>query len=704
MFKLLRYFSITSFVAIGVVAALLGMFYRRIAVGNLLELGESNNVALTQSLANDLWLEFAPFVTSVSGLNGDQLRAHPVTSVLRKAVQVHMSGIPVVKIKIYNLAGLTVFSTEEKQIGEDKSTNAGYLSARSGKVASELTHRDTFSAFEQTIENRDLISSYLPIRRIEGGPVEGVFELYYDVTSFLQKIEQTQEIVVIGVVLLLILLYGILFLIVRRADKIIKRQDRERSHYLEEIQRAKETLERRVTERARELSSLYTALTPLAPAESAHEIMDGIIERLIEATGADAALIRLGDKASGDLIQVSQRGYPDYYLKTVAAAPPSGAANWVYTNGEPIIAPDIAAEPRLKGKVQLQVGFRSCALLPLKVRQEVRGIIHLSSRNLGYFNEKQTEHLMAIARQMNIALENRDLFDNLRSSRDELERANRVKDEFLSVMSHELRTPLNVVMGYTAMIKDRLLGDINPQQEAALDKVIRRGNDQLAMIRNILQATAAEAQKIKLDIYELDLGDFLSHLRSTYDVPINKDLVFNWNYLSDLPVIKTDEGKLKQILQNLIDNAVKFTEKGTITISARITEGSGQKAEGSEQKTVGTMREAESSKKTTKSLPTADRLLPSENLPTVDCSLPTGEGRWVELKVADTGVGIPPDALPLIFDKFRQVDSSETRLYGGVGMGLYIVKMFTDLLGGTVEVESEPDKGATFTLLIPCLS
>src|SRR3989338_5740616 len=151
MFKLLRYFSITSLVAIGIVAALLGTFYRRIAVGNLLEHGESNNVALTQSLANDLWVDFAPFVTSVSGLNGDQLRAHPVTSVLRKAVQMHVSGIPVLKTKIYNLSGLTVFSTEEKQIGEDKSSNAGFLSARSGKVASELTHRDTFRSEERRV-------------------------------------------------------------------------------------------------------------------------------------------------------------------------------------------------------------------------------------------------------------------------------------------------------------------------------------------------------------------------------------------------------------------------------------------------------------------------------------------------------------------------------------------------------------------------
>ena len=675
MFKLLRYFSITSFIAIGVVAALLGMFYRRIAVGNLLELGESNNVALTQSLANDLWLEFAPFVTSVSGLNGDQLRAHPVTSVLRKAVQVHMSGIPVVKIKIYNLSGLTVFSTEEKQIGEDKSSNAGFLSARSGKAASELTHRDTFSAFEQTIENRDLISSYLPIRRSEGGPVEGVFELYYDVTTFLQKIKQTQETVVIGVVLLLGFLYGVLFLIVRRADRILKQQDSERRQYLEEIQRAKETLEQRVAERTRELSTLYTALSPLTPSESIHETLDGIIERLTHVTGTDGALIRLEDKASGALILVSQRGYPDYYLKTVAAAPPSGAADWVFKNGEPIIAPDIAAESRLKGKIQLQVGFRSCALLPLKIHQEVRGIIHLSSRKLGYFNEEQRDHLMAIARQMSIALENRDLFDNLKSSRDELEKANKVKDEFLSVMSHELRTPLNVVMGYTAMIKDRLLGDINPQQEAALDKVIRRGNDQLAMINNILQATALETEKVNIDTHEVSLGDFLSNLKAAYESPINKDFTLEWDYPADLPVVKADSAKLKLIMQNLIDNAIKFTGKGSVKVSARITEGSKQKAE--------------SSKQTAGELPTADGLLP------------TGEGRWVELKVADTGVGIPPDALPLIFDKFRQADSSETRLYGGVGMGLYIVKKFTELLKGKVEVETEPGKGSTFIVKIP---
>ena len=424
------------------------------------------------------------------------------------------------------------------------------------------------------------------------------------------------------------------------------------------------------------LSGLYTALTPLTTSESVREMMDGIIERLMEATGADAALIRLKDKEKGGFYWASQRGFPESYLKATASPPPGSALEQVFNSGEPVIASDIASDSRLKGKNQLQVGLRSCAMLPLKVQQEVRGIVHLASRKPGYFDEEQGDHLMAIARQMGIALENKDHFDNLRSSRDELEKSNRVKDEFLSVMSHELRTPLNVVVGYTGMIMDGLLGEVNDKQKEAMEKVINRTNDQLAMVNNILYATIIETEKIKVESHPVVLGDFFKQLSSTYETPLNKQLLFNWDCPSPLAVFHTDSAKLKQILQNLIDNALKFTGKGSVTVSARITEGTKQKAE--------------SSKQTAGKLPTADGLLP------------TGEGRWVELKVADTGVGIPPDALPLIFDKFKQVDSSETRLFGGVGMGLYIVRKFAELLGGTVEVESEAGKGSTFTVTLPC--
>ena len=428
---------------------------------------------------------------------------------------------------------------------------------------------------------------------------------------------------------------------------------------------------RRLERSLAELSSLYTALTPLAPTESVHQMMDGIIERLVQVTGADAALIRLWDETAGSFICASQRGFPDSYLEIafrIPLGPPGSALAHVFETGEPIISSDIAADSRLKGKAQLREGLRSCAFLPLKVRGEVRGIVHLSSRQVGYFSEEQRDHLMAIARQMGITMENRELFDELRASRDKLERANKVKDEFLSVMSHELRTPLNVVMGYSGMIKDGLLGEINPEQQKALDKVISRTRDQLAMISSILQAVQVEAAGVKVQRHEVALKDFLKDLESGYAIPLGKELSLLWDYPADLPALETDGEKLKHVLQNLVNNAIKFTDRGTVTISARYLDGAGA-------------REARDHN-------------PASN----------SRNGFVQFKVTDTGVGIPQDNFSLIFERFHRVDSSETRRHGGVGIGLYIVQKFTEMLSGSVEVESEVGKGSTFTVTIPCQS
>lgn len=243
MFRLVRYFSITSLVAFLIVTVVLALFYRQTAVDDLLVLRESNNVALTQSFANSLWPEFSRFVTTAYTLSPEELPRHPEIARMREAVLAQMAGLSVVKVKVYDLDGLTVFSTEARQIGESKRDNAGYLSAREGVVATELTHRDTFSAFEQTIEDRDVISSYVPIQPDgPGGPVEGVFEVYDDVTSLLQRIEQTQRNVIIGVVVVLAVLYGVLYVIVRRGEHIIQQQIAER----EQAQRAQRESEARL--------------------------------------------------------------------------------------------------------------------------------------------------------------------------------------------------------------------------------------------------------------------------------------------------------------------------------------------------------------------------------------------------------------------------------------------------------------------------
>ena len=236
MFKLFRYYSLASAIAIVAVTAVLVAFYRQNAVNELITTAENQNVSLARSFANTLWPRFSSYVVSVSGEDGEALRAHPETQEIHEALAVATDGLPVLKVKIYDLNGLTVYSSEPSQIGADKSINAGFLaSAEEGIPASKLSFRDTFSAFSGVVENRDLIESYLPILG-DGGTIEGVFELYTDVTPLMRRIDDVTVKLALGVLLVLGLLYGVLSLIVRRADSILK-------HQYSDLLHSKETIE-----------------------------------------------------------------------------------------------------------------------------------------------------------------------------------------------------------------------------------------------------------------------------------------------------------------------------------------------------------------------------------------------------------------------------------------------------------------------------
>jgi signal transduction histidine kinase len=241
---------------------------------------------------------------------------------------------------------------------------------------------------------------------------------------------------------------------------------------------------------------------------------------------------------------------------------------------------------------------------------------------------------------------------DLQVANKELVKANKAKDEFLSVMSHELKTPLNVIMGYAELARTDNSGVIGLKPEDAVNKILIHAKDLLHMVDEILQATRIEAGAARAVPEEVNLSAFLDDLRISCDNPTAKDLTLNWNYQSNLPTTRTDRDKLKHILQNLISNAIKFTPEGSVTLSARYLQ----------------------------------------------------EQERVEFKVADTGIGIPTEMLPSIFERFRQLDASNTRAYGGVGLGLFIVKRFADILGATIAVESEPESGSTFTLTLPVIS
>jgi signal transduction histidine kinase len=233
-----------------------------------------------------------------------------------------------------------------------------------------------------------------------------------------------------------------------------------------------------------------------------------------------------------------------------------------------------------------------------------------------------------------------------RMAREQAESADRIKSDFLSIVSHELRTPLVSIIGYNDLLLDGVAGKLSEEQIDALKKIGNNSKKLLELINAILEFNRLEAESVELK--EVKLSDLLKEIESETESLISESgLNFVWNIEPDILLHRTDPAKLKVVLKNLISNAMKFTEKGSVTVEAH------RKDDG------------------------------------------------IEIKVIDTGIGISSEDLPIIFEPFRQVESPLTRLHGGVGMGLYIAKRLLEILGGTIKVESEVGKGSTFRIWIP---
>ena len=202
---------------------------RQNSLDDLRTMAERNNVALTQAFSNAIWPKYAGFIKSARTLDAAMLRSHPTTARLREDTIQQMRGLAVLKVKIYDLAGLTAFSTEAFQIGDDKSSNAGFLSARNGHVVSELYHRDKFSAFEQEVSHRDMLSSYIPIEAGSGRNtnIEGVIEVYYDLTELLARSNRSSRNQALIVFSTLAALYFLVLVVIYRHDKVVAGQYRQ---------------------------------------------------------------------------------------------------------------------------------------------------------------------------------------------------------------------------------------------------------------------------------------------------------------------------------------------------------------------------------------------------------------------------------------------------------------------------------------------
>lgn len=228
-FRLVRHFTIASFIAIGAAAVVLGLLYEKVAKNDVIDLAQMENVTRARTIVDRLWADIEPPIHALEGFEGEALRGHSavaeITARMTDGLKKHFTILAVgaVKIKIFSPKGLTVFSTNADDIGKDGSRDAGVIAAVAGDVFSKLVHKHVFSSPKGVSEHVDMIESYIPIRH--GGPetpIEAVFELYYDVTHIIRQVDRTRTLVIIGVALTLIAVYGILLLIIVRADRIIR--------------------------------------------------------------------------------------------------------------------------------------------------------------------------------------------------------------------------------------------------------------------------------------------------------------------------------------------------------------------------------------------------------------------------------------------------------------------------------------------------
>jgi GAF domain-containing protein/anti-sigma regulatory factor (Ser/Thr protein kinase) len=407
-----------------------------------------------------------------------------------------------------------------------------------------------------------------------------------------------------------------------------------------------------VQARNRDLTALGEVGRAVSSTLDLNVVLKTIVERAVELSGTDAGSIfyyrpesgcfELGETVGLDADVVAR------FRKLDIATGQTGLGEAIASR-QPLQIPDVMRRPsNALRDAALEAGLNAALIVPLLGGEGAIGALALQRRPTGEFPAPVINLMQSFADQSAIALENARLFQEIAQKSRELEIASQHKSQFVANMSHELRTPLAAILGYAELMQEGFYEPPGPKSMDALTRIRSNGKHLLGLINTVLDVAKIESGQFTLNMAEYAIESVVETVRSaTESLAQNKKLELKTEVAKRLPIGLGDEQRLTQVLLNLVGNAIKFTDRGEVRVTAKAV-----------------------------------------------------NGQFV-LSVADTGPGIPERERTRIFEKFHQIDDSNTKAKGGTGLGLAIAKQIVEMHGGRIWVESTVGKGSTFQMELP---
>jgi PAS domain S-box-containing protein len=608
-------FSLVALLATIIVAVTLTLADDRVSVRNLIEVSADKNTALAQVVSIASRQQIRDHLLATKDLSFRETRALAASTDVQDILGSYVRDLSITKVNIFNTDQVAVFSTDRSLVGLRMPQNSGIIGALGGEVVSDIVRQNSFNSYDQVVETQDLMQTYIPFLD-DRGNVVGVFEVYSDVSPMLARISETRRGIVVAVSGILAVFYLVLIWLFGQTDQKLVREQAASESYLEQIESANATLENRVADRTQQL-------------ERAHKFFQAAIDGIPDPAIVVNRNYRITtmNKAARESFGIEQDSDEPVlcYQAMHGRAEPCNGSDFACTIQSGLPCKKI--ENRDKNGAYQQVEFRTTPLR--NSAGEIAGAIE-------------------VAHDLN---EREQVAYKLRQAKETAETASRIKTDFVATMSHEIRTPMNAVLGMTDLLG---LTDLSRKQRGYIETIQSSGNMLLSLLDNILDFSKLGAGALVIQEREFSVLELLERVLEIMGHHVySKGLELVGILDTDFSLtVSGDRNRLRQILVNLLGNAVKYSDNGEIIVRAVV-----------EGETNGKIN--------------------------------------LLFSVADQGPGMSSEVRNQLFTPFSSDRESPENTQRGSGLGLPICKQLVEQMDGEIGVNSRPGEGTLVWFSVP---